>query len=253
MSKTLIIILGLIALAILGYFCIYKHSPDIQKDIDVRTHAALTAEGLEQVGVDADGRDIMLSGEVASEEIRRQAEENVRSVHGVRTVDNQLTVLASEPIVKPVPVPELELELEPEPIKEVIQPPKLEELPEYTCQQDFNALLSNNNINFATNSAEIDTSSNSLLSELIEVAKQCPEARIEIGGHTDSRGSDEYNLNLSQARASSVMSYLINNGVEASRLSAVGYGETNPIADNESEAGLAKNRRIEFNIKGLSQ
>ncbi len=250
MSKALIIFLGLVALAILGYFCIYKHhSLEIQNDIDTRTHAALAAEGLEQVGVGADGRDIILTGEVASEEIRQLAEINARNVHGVRTVDNQLTVAAPEPVVepKPEPVPE------PESIKELIQQPKLEALPEYTCQQDFDALLSINEIHFATNSADIDASSNNLLNELIEVANQCPEARIEIGGHTDSRGSDNYNLNLSQARASSVMNYLISNGIEASRLSAVGYCETNPIADNDSEKGLAKNRRIKFNVKGLSQ
>ncbi len=249
MSKALIIILGLVALAILGYFCIYKHSADIQNDIDTRTHAALAAEGLEYVGVDTDGREIVLTGEVASEEIKQQAEKNARSIHGVRTVDNQLTITAPEPVITPEPQTESELEQ----AKEVVQPPKLEALPEYTCQQDFDALLSSNQISFATNSADINASSDILLSELLEVANQCPEAKIEIGGHTDSRGSDTYNLNLSQARASSVMNHLISNGIEASRLSAVGYGETNPIADNESEEGLAKNRRIEFNIEGLSE
>jgi len=83
----------------------------------------------------------------------------------------------------------------------VIQAPKLEPLPEFTCQQDFNTLLSSKEINFATNSSDIDASSNHLLGGLIEAANQCPEAKIEIGGHTDSRGSDDYNLRLSQARA----------------------------------------------------
>jgi len=91
------------------------------------------------------------------------------------------------------------------------------------------------------------------LSDLIEVANQCPEANIEIGGHTDSSGNDDYNQRLSQERASSVMNYLISNGIESNRLKAVGYGENNPIADNESTEGMAKNRRIEFNVEGLSQ
>ena len=245
MSKALIIFLGLLLLALLGYFCIYNNSPRIQDDIDTRTRAALTEQGLDNVAVGTDGREIVLTGVVESATIRQQAEELARNIYGVRTVDNQLTIAAPEPVVEPEP--------EPEPVKEVIQQPKLEELPEYTCQQDFDALLSSNEIHFATNSADIDASSNSLLSDLIEVANQCPEAKIEIGGHTDSSGSDDYNLRLSQERASSVMSYLISNGIESNRLKAVGYGENNPIADNESTEGMAKNRRIEFNVEGLSQ
>lgn len=245
MSKTLIIFLGLLLLALLGYFCIYNNSPRIQDDIDTRTRAALTEQGLDNVAVGTDGREIVLTGVVESTTIKQQAEELARNIYGVRTVDNQLTIAAPEPVVEP--------EQEPEPVKEVIQQPKLEELAEYTCQQDFDSLLSSNEIHFATNSADIDASSNSLLSELIEVANQCPEAKIEIGGHTDSSGSNDYNLRLSQERASSVMSYLISNGIESNRLKAVGYGENNPIADNESTEGMAKNRRIEFNVEGLSQ
>ena len=165
-----------------------------------------------------------------------------RKVDGVRTVDNQLTVAAPDPVVEP----------ETEPVKEIVQAPKMEALPKYTCQQDFDALLNSNEIRFATNSAEIDASSNNLLSDLIKVANQCPEAKIEIGGHTDSRGSDDYNLRLSQA-AGLFGNELFNNhsGVDATRLTAVGYGESRPIADNESAEGLEKNRRIEFNVKGF--
>ncbi len=245
MKKLLIILLGLFLLGVLGYICIYllNHNVKIQEDAHTRASAAFIKQGLDNVTVGADGREIILTGVVASEAIRQQAEEQARKVYGVRTVDNQLTVAAPEPVIEP----------EPEPVKEVIQPPKLEALPEYTCQQDFDTLLSSNEIHFATNSADIDASSNSLLSDLIEVANQCSDVKIEIGGHTDSSGSDDYNLRLSQARASSVMSYLITNGIDATRLTAVGYGENNPIADNESTGGMAKNRRIEFNVEGLSQ
>ncbi len=251
MSKILIVILGLILLAILGYFCIYNYAPNIQDDIHIRTSTALAEQDLDEVDVNTDGRDIILTSEVASEAIKQQAEEYARKVYGVNTVDNQLTVTVApaELVIEPEAQEPVQ-----EPVKqEVIQAPKLEPLPEFTCQQNFDTLLSSNEINFATNSSDIDASSNRLLSDLIEVANQCPEAKIEIGGHTDSSGSDDYNLRLSQARASSVMSYLINNGVDDRRLSAVGYGETNPITDNESDEGKAKNRRIEFNVKGLSQ
>ena len=242
--------LGLFLLGILGYLCIYQqnHRILIQEDIDSRTRAELSAQGLEQVNILTSGRDILLTGEVASEEIKQQTELHARNVHGVRTVDNQITIAATETIIinKPfvAPLPELS-----EPTAE----PELAPLPQHTCQQDFNDLLSNNKIRFATNSAEIDTSSYSLLDELIAAAQHCADAKIEIGGHTDSRGSDEYNLRLSQQRATSVMNYLVSNGIEAARLTAVGYGENNPIADNETEEGLAKNRRIEFNVEGLSE
>jgi outer membrane protein OmpA-like peptidoglycan-associated protein len=253
MRKALIIFLGLLLLAILGYYCIYNHSPRIQDDIDTRTRAALTEQELDTITVVTDGREIVLTGVVASAAIRQQTEEHARKVYGVRTIDNQLTIAAPMLDVESVPEPKPETKTEPVPDKEVIQQPKLEALPEYTCQQDFDALLSSNEIHFATNSAEIDASSNSLLNDLIEATNQCPIAKIEIGGHTDSSGSGDYNLRLSQARASSVMSYLISNGIDATRLTAVGYGENSPISDNESTESMAKNRRIEFKVEGLSQ
>lgn len=253
MSKALIILLGLFLLAILGYFCIYQHKNDIQEDIHTRTIAAVTSEGLSEANVTIDGRDITLTGEVASEEIKSQAENLVWGVNGVRTVNNQLVVVVSEPELEPEAIEEFEPPIVEKPAEqpETLQTPKVEALPEYTCQQDFDLLLSANEIHYATNSADIETSSYSLLDDLTDVAKQCPDAKIEIGGHTDSRGSDDYNLRLSQERASSVMSYLVNKGIDPSQLAAVGYGESVPIADNETEEGLAKNRRIEFNVKGL--
>ena len=263
MSKTLITILGLLALAILGYFCIYQHSSDIQNDVYNRTSEIISKHNLDGFSIGITGRDIVLTGVVASDAIRQQAVELAREVHGVRTVDNQLSIVSSatEPSSKPKPeaisesepalTPESELITEQDNI--IATAPPVENSAEDTCQRDFNSLLDNNQISFATNSADIDSSSNNLLHSLIDTAKLCTEANIEISGHTDSRGNDDYNLKLSQARASSVMNYLINNGIESNRLSAVGYGETKPIADNESEEGLAKNRRIEFNVKGLSQ
>jgi outer membrane protein OmpA-like peptidoglycan-associated protein len=261
MSKFLIITLSIILLAILGYFCIYKHSPIIQSDIETRTNVALAEQDLDHVNVGVDGRDIILSGIVENQTVKQQAEDYIKNVYGVRSIDNQLTISTTESVTKHEtkpepeikPEPQIEAEAETVPVKKIVQPPKLDALPEFTCQQEFDFLLDNRQINFATNSADIDTSSTSLLSDLIDIVNQCPDANIEIAGHTDSRGSDDFNLRLSQARASSVMNYLINNEIEPNRLTAVGYGESNPIADNDSTEGLAKNRRIEFNIKGLSE
>ena len=75
-----------------------------------------------------------------------------------------------------------------------------------------------------------------------------PEIKIEIGGHTDNIGEDRANQNLSQERANSVKKYLVEQGVVSSRLIAKGYGESTPIADNNTEKGKRLNRRTEVKI-----
>jgi len=72
--------------------------------------------------------------------------------------------------------------------------------------------------------------------------------RVEIAGHTDARGSDAYNSKLSNQRAQSVMNYLTERGIAADRMSAKGYGESEPVADNETDEGRELNRRVELKI-----
>lgn len=86
------------------------------------------------------------------------------------------------------------------------------------------------------------------LNKVVDFLNQNPHISIEISGHTDSKGSDEYNLNLSQGRSQSVVDYLIGQGIAASRLQAHGYGETKPIDTNDTEEGRANNRRVEFTV-----
>ncbi len=87
-----------------------------------------------------------------------------------------------------------------------------------------------------------------LLNQVAQVLKDHPKIKIRIEGHTDSRGSDSYNLRLSQKRAESVRTYLIGQGVDGSRMEAVGFGETRPIASNATAMGREQNRRVEFFI-----
>ena len=101
-------------------------------------------------------------------------------------------------------------------------------------------------VNFETNSARLQSSSTAVLDRVAEGLKANPEARVEIGGHTDSRGADAYNLRLSRDRANSVRDYLVSQGVSKSQLETKGYGETKPIADNKTESGQAVNRRVEL-------
>ena len=86
-----------------------------------------------------------------------------------------------------------------------------------------------------------------VLDEIVTVLGKNPSMKVEIQGHTDNRGAAAYNLSLSQRRARAVMNYLTSQGVDSQRLTSDGYGPNNPIADNDSELGRAKNRRVELN------
>lgn len=87
------------------------------------------------------------------------------------------------------------------------------------------------------------------LDEATEVLRQYPDIRVEVAGHTDSIGTEEYNQGLSERRAAAVYEYLVNNGIDASRLSSRGYGELQPIADNTSREGRQRNRRVELVVE----
>ena len=117
------------------------------------------------------------------------------------------------------------------------------------CQQLFSDLLAKGTIHFESGRANIDPDSVGLLDRLIETALRCPTTTIEIAGHTDSAGEDAANQALSEKRAQAVIDYLVRAGLPAARFTAVGYGSTQPVADNESDEGKAQNRRIEFLVR----
>jgi outer membrane protein OmpA-like peptidoglycan-associated protein len=101
-------------------------------------------------------------------------------------------------------------------------------------------------VNFEFDSATLTSESRAILDEALRILQRHPDLKVEIAGHTDSSGSDEYNQGLSQRRAKSVLDYLVGKGANAANLTAKGYGESSPIADNGSSEGRAKNRRVEF-------
>lgn len=114
------------------------------------------------------------------------------------------------------------------------------------CPRQGSATLQG--VTFEYNSARLTAESRPVLDEVAVDLKKYPQLRVELQGHTDSIGSDAYNLKLSDGRAQSVRDYLISQGVGASQLEAKGYGEAQPIADNTNDAGRAENRRVVMRV-----
>lgn len=108
------------------------------------------------------------------------------------------------------------------------------------------------NITFDFDSYQIKSQFHSTLNSVVLVLKEYKSTLITVIGHTDSVGADQYNQQLSEKRALAVGDYLVNNGVQKQRMAAMGKGESQPIADNSTEAGRAKNRRVELMLEPVT-
>jgi outer membrane protein OmpA-like peptidoglycan-associated protein len=111
----------------------------------------------------------------------------------------------------------------------------------------------NEKILFDFSKADIGTAAKSNLNSLVGVLNKYPNTNIEIQGHTDPRGSDEYNMGLSERRANAVADYLKANGIQGSRITTMGFGESAPAYPNDTDEGMAQNRRVEFLITANEQ
>lgn len=108
--------------------------------------------------------------------------------------------------------------------------------------------LGENSVNFDFNKATLTSKSKANLDKLVPVFKEYPDTDIKVYGYTDAKGSDDYNLNLSNQRAAAVKAYLASKGLNGARFVTTGMGEAEPIASNETDEGRALNRRVEFAI-----
>jgi outer membrane protein OmpA-like peptidoglycan-associated protein len=109
-------------------------------------------------------------------------------------------------------------------------------------------------VQFETGTAVLRAESDGILAQVLRVLGEHPElTAIEIEGHTDNTGTPELNRTLSRQRAEAVLAWLVARGVAPTRLQAKGYGQDRPIDDNATEAGRAKNRRVEFRVLGATQ
>ena len=111
----------------------------------------------------------------------------------------------------------------------------------------------NEKILFEFSKSDLSTAAKTNLDKLVAVLNKYPNTNIEVQGHTDSRGTDEYNMGLSQRRASTVADYLKSKGITNSRITTKGFGESAPGYTNDTPEGMAQNRRVEFLITANEQ
>jgi OOP family OmpA-OmpF porin len=117
------------------------------------------------------------------------------------------------------------------------------------CEEQLAGVAKSGLIHFHYASAELESASFPTLDQLAAAAKSCPGMHIEVGGHASAEGSPDANQALSLKRAQSVVTYLVQAGVDPDRLEPIGFGATRPVAPNDGGENLAKNRRIEFTVR----
>ena len=118
----------------------------------------------------------------------------------------------------------------------------------YLVPVEIGQVVRLNNVFFDFNKWALRSESFVELDRVVQMLKENPAIEIELSAHTDSKGSDEYNLTLSNNRAKSVTDYIISKGIAAQRIILQGYGETKPVATNDTDEGRQQNRRVEFKI-----
>lgn len=195
--------------------CVFSEASGIEEDLATRVTAEVRKQDLFWVSVDAQGQKIVLAGAAADYQAKKQAGEIAAQMWGVTDVENDIAIIGEAG----------------------------------TCQQEIDGLLQGQRVLFRAGRAELAEESYPVLGMLASLARGCG-ARLEIAAHTDAKGDAEINLRLSQRRADAVRKYLVQSGVDAQQLVAVGYGETQPVADNESSQGRKANRRVEFRVLG---
>ena len=199
----------------LFFVCVFSEVSSIEDEIGTSVTNAVKSEDLYWSSVEASGQDVVLTGSAPDVRARNAAYERARLVAGVASIDNQIKVIGESG----------------------------------TCQQQINEYLSRERISFKSGKADIADSSFNTIAMLAMIVRRC-DSPIEVAGHTDSQGDAEINLRLSQRRADKVAKYLVNHGVLAEQIRSVGYGETQPVASNETAEGRKNNRRIEFRVLG---
>jgi outer membrane protein OmpA-like peptidoglycan-associated protein len=241
-------VLALVALV--GLFP-FAHT-SIQTTVEREVRAQLNEAGFSWVGLSVSGQSVKLAGVEPASGDGSRALEIARGATcptwlGRHTCAVSVTASFMPPVVTALP------EAAPAPPAAAVAAPATPRptaapavpLTRQGCESSLAGLLVNEQVEFTSGSAKIDAKSTALLDRLAREVKSCPGS-IRIEGYTDTVGRGRLNQRLSAERAAAVRAALIARGIPASRLSARGYGARHAIADNATEAGRARNRRIEF-------
>lgn len=218
----------------------------VQSDVANRIEQALLEEGLDEVSVAVKGRDVVLSGNVGAADSDRMMS-IARSVADHRGLIAPRIVSWNGDIIAKTDADFEALRV----INEALEQERIDALPEdkRQCQIRINEVRQTSTIKFETNKSDIRPGNKPLLDELISILEVCPSAVVVVEGHTDNVGDSESNMKLSESRAASVVNYLQKDNQLTNQITFVGYGETRPVATNETLIGQSQNRRIQFIIK----
>jgi outer membrane protein OmpA-like peptidoglycan-associated protein len=237
---------GLFPLAALVLVALYALGPfahnAIQGTVEREVREQLNAGGFGWVGVTVSGQNVTLAGVEPASGDGARALQLARSARCETWLGRRSCVVrVSGQFLPPVAAEAAPAAVAPAPRATEVPAPVTRQ----GCESSLASILAGEQIEFAPGSAKIDAKSSALLDQLARAVKACP-GNLRIEGYTDTVGRGRLNRRLSEARAAAVRQALITRGVPARRLTAKGYGARRPIADNASEAGRARNRRIEF-------
>ena len=204
---------------------------DEQQDLSSQVQAAMVRAGLPTVEVQVVDWTVVLRGRLASDDLKVAATRVAQAQSSVVGVENLIVV--------PAPI-----------VEEVVPEDESPDLPanqaDLLLQARLSAAAARTPIQFGSGGDRITEDSVPTLELIAEFLVANPSVRVQIIGHTDSDGEEDANLTLSRIRAEAVRAQLIARGVEAERLTPLGMGEYDPVADNVTREGKARNRRIEF-------
>jgi len=250
MSNRSIVIGSAIAFLALALVAIVDTIPDLERELEQRTAVSLDELGIEY-------EEINFSGRIGTVRVPAGSADGVRATLDTEVEESffndvfRLNVETGDTstAVEPPPTTIAAATTTTTPATTVVPttaPPTT--VAAAAIEAEIEAVTALQGISFSSGGSSLTPGSQSALDEIAVVLIANPEMSITVEGHTDSQGADAANQALSEARATSVVDYLITKDVGADRLTATGFGESQPIADNATAAGRAENRRIEFSL-----
>ena len=234
-SSAVIVFLGLLAFCGVAATTVAWKVPTIEATLATEAAQKLVAKDLVFAKIEADGRDLILSGEAPSDRSRQEARRVVATTWGHRVIYDRMTVASATRAVARPP--------------ETATSTPAAALAAVACQRELKELLTLNQFQFEFGNARLRADNDPILDLVLQAFRQCPEANFEIEGHTDNTGPEAYNIRLSQLRAEAVLKALAERGIETSRMRAVGYGPQHPLVPNDTLEGRTRNRRIDVTVR----